>query len=58
MLIESASCLIDTVILLKSVLWISDIVVRIRGSVPLCLIDLDPDPDIFVIDLQEANKLL
>jgi hypothetical protein len=40
-----------------SVLRISDILVRIRGSVPLTNgSDPDPDPSIFVSDLQDCNK--
>jgi hypothetical protein len=43
----------------RSVFRIQDILgwirIRIRGSVPL---DPDPDPAIFVIDLQDASKKL
>jgi hypothetical protein len=40
----------------KPVLRIHDILVRIRirGSMPLT--NLDPDPSIYVIDLQDAKK--
>ncbi len=43
----------------KAVLRINDILlwIRIRGSMPL-LMDPDPDPSIFIIDLQDANKNL
>ncbi len=53
--IESDSCLIDTVILLKSVLQVRDILVRIRirGSVPLTS---GSGPAILVIDIHDANK--
>jgi hypothetical protein len=39
------------------VLWIRDILVRIRirGSMPLTR-PMDPDPAIFVLDRQDANK--
>jgi hypothetical protein len=42
------------------VLWIRDILVRIRihGSGDPCLWPMDPDPAIFVLDLQDANKNL
>jgi hypothetical protein len=46
---------------LKPVLWIHDILVwiRIRGSMPLTYgSGSDPDPAIFIIDLQDANKKL
>jgi hypothetical protein len=41
-----------------AVLRIHDILVwiRIRGSADPCLRLMDPDPAIFVIDLQDANK--
>jgi hypothetical protein len=39
----------------EAVLRIHDILVWIRGSMPL---QRDPDPVIFVIDLQDANKKL
>ncbi len=41
----------------KTVLWIHDILVwiRIRGSVPLKIV-LDPNPAIFILDLQDANE--
>ncbi len=47
----------------KAVLRIHDILVwiRIRGSMPRLMDpnpDLDPDPAIFVVDLQDANKKL
>ncbi len=44
----------------KPVLWIRDILVRIRirGSVPLWPMNPDPDHAIFVFDLQDANKKL
>ncbi len=44
---------------LGSSVTVYDILVRIliRGSMPLCMnSDLDPDPAIFVIDLQAVNK--
>jgi hypothetical protein len=45
---------------LNPVLRIRDILgwIRIRGSMPLADPDADPDPAIFVIDLQDANKKL
>jgi hypothetical protein len=47
-------------ILLVLMLRIHDILVwiriRIRGSMPLT--KMDPDPDVFIIDLQDANKKL
>jgi hypothetical protein len=42
---------------LESVLWIHDILVRSGSAYPcLRLIYPDPDPAIFVIDLQDANS--
>jgi hypothetical protein len=38
------------------VLWIRDILVRIRIRGSACLLLMDPDPAFFVIDLQDANK--
>jgi hypothetical protein len=44
--------------LLTTVLRIHDILVliRIRGSMALTNPDSDPEPAIFIIDLQDANK--
>jgi hypothetical protein len=49
--------------MLHLVLRIHDILVRIRFRIPESVLflmdpDLDPDPAIFVIDLQDANKKL
>ncbi len=43
----------------KAVLWIRDILVQVRRSVHLTMTtDPDPDPAIFILDLQDANKKL
>jgi hypothetical protein len=45
-------------IIFMSVFRIHDIWIRIRGSMPLTIMDPDADPAIFLTDLQDANKKL
>jgi hypothetical protein len=52
----SSAAPLDAVLRIHDILgWIR---FRIRGSMPLTKIDLDPDPAIFVIDLQDTRKKL